>query len=55
MIVKITFESNESTQWLGILMDSESGVSKNYPSLSATQKAQPHRTESTPSQAETQK
>ena len=32
MIVKISLESNPSTQWVGILMDSEKGVSKNYPS-----------------------
>jgi predicted PurR-regulated permease PerM len=31
MIVKITLESYESTQWLGILMDSESGVSRSHP------------------------
>jgi len=36
MIVKIIFESNESTQWIGILMDSERGGSKNYPSLPST-------------------
>ena len=38
MMVKISFESNESSQWLGILMDSESGISKNHPSLPSGQK-----------------
>ena len=53
MIVKISLESNESTRWLGILMDSESGVRKNYPSLSATQTSQSQSTQSTPAQSET--
>ncbi len=42
MIVKISLESNPSTQWVGILMDSEKGILKNYPSLPASQKTQPH-------------
>ena len=34
MIVKIALESNESTRWIGILMDSERAVLRNYPSVS---------------------
>ncbi len=49
MIVKIALENNESTQWLGIFLDSESGVSKNYPSISDTQLTQSTPTKSTPS------
>ncbi|UCE63456.1 MAG: AI-2E family transporter, partial [Nitrospirota bacterium] len=53
MIVKISLESNPSTQWVGILMDSERGVSKNYPSLPASQKTKPHHTKSSLSSSET--
>ena len=54
MMVKITLESHEPTKWIGILMDSESGVSKNYHHLASTQKAQPPSPKSTPSQSEPQ-
>ena len=49
MIVKISLESNPSTHWVGILMDSEKGVTKNYASLPVSQKTQPHHEKSSSS------
>ena len=54
MIVKIALESNESTRWIGILMDSERAVSSNYPSASPIEPPQHHSTETTTSQPDTQ-
>ena len=53
MIVKIAFESNESTRWIGILMDSERAVARNYPSILAKQDAQHHPSETSTSSSRT--
>ena len=45
MIVKIALESNQSTQWIGIFMDSERAVTVNYPISPAIEEAKINPTE----------